>query len=479
MGRVLANDARPTFVETPTRPVDRAWVGVAVLVPGLVALLATMRTIDLAYHLRTGDLILATRSIPRLDTFTFSVPGAPWLDHQWGAQLALASAFRAGGWPTLKALQAVLVALSFGLVFLACRGAGATHRWAAGLTLAGFTVASAALALRPQLLGLPLFAVSLWVLTTRHRHPGRLWALPGLAAVAANLHGSFTLFPLLVGLAWLEDRRGPDGRRLLLVGAATALATLLNPFGIDAWRYAYELSTNPIIRETITEWSAVSLADPAGAVVLGSALAVAAFLARRAEAISWTSLLRLGVFLVLALLAIRAVVWWAVVAPVVLAGLLPAPRTPASPGPRGSWAPAMALLGTLLMAVVVLLPWWRGAGFEAHLADAPPGITRAVAALPTGSRLFNHQPWGSWFILATPQHRVFVDSRIEIVPEPVWDDYGQVAFAGARWREVLARWRPDAIVAKADWELIPLLRADPGWRVLYEDEDGVVFVPAA
>jgi hypothetical protein len=436
-----------------------------------------MGSTDLAYHLRTGDLILATGSIPRVDTYTFSVPGAPWLDQQWGAQALLALVFRAGGWPTLAAGQAALVASTFALVYLACRAGGASIRASTALALGGFVVASPTLAMRPQLLALPLVGAALWILAGRHERPNRLWALPPLAAAAANLHGSFTLFPLLVGLAWLEDRRGPAGRRLLLVAAATALATVLNPFGIDAWRYAYELSTNPIIRESVTEWEPVTISDAVGIFMVGSALAIAAWLARRGEPTRWTDLLTLGVFLVLALAAQRAIVWWAMVAPVVLARHLPPPRSdrPAD----GSAVPAIALVGALVGATVALLPWWRGTGYREHLAEAPPGLTGAVATLEPGARLFAHQPWGSWFELATPQHRVFVDSRIEIVPEPVWDDYGQVAFAGARWREVLARWRPDAIVAKADWELIPLLRADPGWRVLYEDEDGVVFVPAA
>jgi hypothetical protein len=87
-----------------------------------------------------------------------------------------------------------------------------------------------------------------------------------------------------------------------------------------------------------------------------------------------------------------------------------------------------------------------------------------------------HQPWASWIEHATPDVLVFVDSRVELFTDDVWSDYDQVAFAGARWHEVLDRWEPDAIVAEADWDLLPFLREDPAWRVAYEDGDGVVFV---
>jgi len=90
-----------------------------------------------------------------------------------------------------------------------------------------------------------------------------------------------------------------------------------------------------------------------------------------------------------------------------------------------------------------------------------------------------HQPWGSWFEFALPDVPVFVDSRIEIIPADVWHDYGQVGFAGAEWQTVLNRWDVQAIVASADWDLLPILEApDSGWRIVYQDNDGSLFVRA-
>jgi hypothetical protein len=89
-----------------------------------------------------------------------------------------------------------------------------------------------------------------------------------------------------------------------------------------------------------------------------------------------------------------------------------------------------------------------------------------------------YQPWGSWFEFALPNLPVFVDSRIEIVPDDVWGDYGQVAFSGADWKDTLARYDVQAIVASADWNLLPMLRADPGWHEVYSDDDGALFVRA-
>jgi hypothetical protein len=445
----------------------------------LVSLMSRMGATDLAYHLRAGTDVLA-RHIPRVDTYTFTVTGQPWLDQQWGAQGVLALLFKAGGWPTLLFAQGVLVGLTFLLVYLAGRAAGASYRTAALLTIVGFVVASPGLAMRPQLLALPLFGALLWVSAGRAVHPGRLWAAPVLAAVCANIHGSFTMFPLILGLAWLDDRRrhDPNARRTLLIGAVTAATTLLNPFGLRAWTYAYDLSTNPVIRDTISEWAPLTLATVPGWFAIVSALAVAAFLIRRSGSTPWTSLVTLAIFFLLALSAQRAIVWWGMVTPVVLSGLLPErPReTETQPGTRMAAGPAYVIIGVLIAAIVVLAPWWRGSSYDRFLGAAPPGLTNAAEQhLAPGTRTLVHQPWGSWFEYALPDVPVFVDSRIEIVPKDIWHDYGQVGFSGAEWKQVLDRWDVQAIVASKDWHLLPTLEhPGSGWRVVYSDDDGAL-----
>ena len=61
-------------------------------------------------------------------------------------------------------------------------------------------------ALRPQLLGHGAASRSSCCSSpTGARTRGRLWLVPVVVAVWANLHGSFFLGPLVLGLAWLED----------------------------------------------------------------------------------------------------------------------------------------------------------------------------------------------------------------------------------------------------------------------------------
>jgi hypothetical protein len=65
----------------PRLSLPELWAVLAVLLPILGALLATISTVDLAYHLRAGAIVLDQRTLPSPDTFTFTAGGLPWFDH--------------------------------------------------------------------------------------------------------------------------------------------------------------------------------------------------------------------------------------------------------------------------------------------------------------------------------------------------------------------------------------------------------------
>ncbi len=466
----------------------RLWATLAILLPVLGALLANLSSVDLAYHLRAGTEILAGAGIPARDTFTFTAAGEPWVDQQWGAQVILATAYRLGGWTGLVILRAALVGLLFGLVFVACRLRGADLRRAAWLTLAAFVVSAVALALRPQLFGMVLLALTLVIVAGRRRWPRAVWLVAPIVAVWANIHGSFFLGPVVLGLAWLEDLfdRRPATWQTLAAAVVAALAALLNPFGPVVWGYALGLSTNSFVTARITEWQPTSLRTVPGMLFFGSALAVVVLLARRASAVTWPTLAWLGVFFAIGAYAIRGVAWWPLGAAVAVAGLLARPE-PAAPTrvARGLQRANAAIVVVLAAACVALLPAWRAADKDLGapvgvVGHAPPGITTALrgVAVP-GDRLFNPQPWGSWFELALPDLPVAIDSRIEVFPPAVWDDYETVTSGGDGWSDVLERWAVTIVVVPAGDDAFADRLTSTGWRPVHVDDDGTVFVREA
>jgi hypothetical protein len=462
------------------------WAFVAIALPVVSSLAARLSTVDLAYQIRTGMAMLSTHVLPRVDTFTFTVRGHPWLDQQWGAQLLLAVVYRAGGWSGLVVLRAAVIGGIFAFVYAACRAAGADRRRAAGLTIASFAVASPGLNLRPQLFAALLFTFLGWILVRRRTHPAWLYAIPLVTALWANLHGSFVLAPLLVGLTWLLDRtQAPDrARRLALIGAATLAATLVNPFGPRVWGYVLDISTSPVITRFIKEWEPPTIRNYAGVAFFLSVAVVVGILARRSEPVSWRVLLPLGVFFVIALDAQRGIMWWAFAAPPVIAALVGrhrAAETPAEPRTLN------ALIGLLLVAIgIAFAPWWRAqspaGGPNGLLSFAPPGITRELGTmLEPGDRIFGSQAWGSWLEFQFRRNPVAIDARIELFPADVWQRYTDIVIGRQGWQFQLARWSVNVVVVSREQgtRFLPVIRNDPGWRLAYSDADGEIYVPAA
>jgi hypothetical protein len=467
---------------------SRVWLAVALVLPALMALLVPLPAVDLAYQVRAGDAIIRTGQLPWIDTYTFTVGGQPWTDQQWLAQVLLSLGYRLGGWEALAVLRAALVAAMSGLLVLVGVFRGASTRTASILALLAFLLASPALALRPQLFAIVLFAGLLALVAGRERHPGAFLLAPVIVALWANLHGSFVLAPLLLGYAWLDDlvRRRP-ARRSFAVLVAGTLATLVNPFGAGVWAYAADIGANPVIRDRVSEWQHTLPMTPLGALFYVSVVGAALVAWRGRDRLAWPDGVWLLGLIVLGAWAVRGLAWWPPGAVLVLGaalGVRPAPgarpvlvvTAPPRPPARPLRLLNAAVVAVLGLALVAALPWWRPAdpltGRAGLLTYAPSGLAAALRGhVQPGTRVFVPQTWGSWFEWAVPDARYFVDARFELCPADVWADLDRITAGGTPAAEALDRRGVEVVV-------LPAGGAAPAgaWTAVYSDVDGSILV---
>jgi hypothetical protein len=469
---------------------ERLWLALAILLPAFAATIAPMSTVDLAYQVRAGELMLSSLTVLREDPFTFTAFGDPWLNQQWGAGVLFAAVHGPAGWGGLVVLRVVLVAASVGFVALAaCRWLA--PRSAALLALAGFVVGIASLGLRAQLFGIVLFAAVLAILAWRDRRPRMVWLIPLLVLAWANLHGSFFLGPAAVAIALLEDlpARRAAARGLFAVLVLSIAATCVTPFGPAVWGYALGIATNGEITHLITEWQRTSPLTVTGALfyasVVGAVVVVRA--ARRGGAplpvltLAWLAgLAFLGAY------AERGVAWWAFGAPVALAPVIASLRPPAlapRDDPRLLRILNAAVVAGLALVTLVAQPLWRSGdeltGPAGLLRDAPGDLARALSDVAGPSdRAVVPQPWASWFEWASPGVPVMVDSRVEVVPASAWADYVTIVGGGPAALETLERIAATVVVVDPASQSaldIALRTPNAGWRLAYEDADGLIF----
>src|SRR6476620_7150336 len=95
-----------------------------VLAPALVFIVASL---DRGYqtefwqHLARGRLIVTEHALVSADRFTYTVPGRPFYDNNWIAQVSYYATFSAVGLQGVQLLNSLLLAATFALLVRGCR----------------------------------------------------------------------------------------------------------------------------------------------------------------------------------------------------------------------------------------------------------------------------------------------------------------------------------------------------------------------
>ncbi len=211
---------------------------------------------DIGWHIRTGEQILATRALPRTDPFSSTMQGQPWFAWEWLYDLLLGVLHQACGLNGVVWLCGLLIAATFVLLLSQLLQRGTGLPLAIVLMLLAEAASAIHLYARPHIvswfLSLLWFVVlERWEDWDRCEH-ARLprwipWFFPASMLPWVNLHGGWLFGMALLGMytfaAFVESLRAQDAlaairaahraRAMAWAWVASALATLVNPFG---WR---------------------------------------------------------------------------------------------------------------------------------------------------------------------------------------------------------------------------------------------------
>jgi hypothetical protein len=442
--------------------------------------------VDLAYHLKVGELIVAERAVPRTDVLAWTTAGRPWLDQNWGAQVALYGIWRLGGLPLLTVASALCAMATWGLVAAACRRRTANLRLIAGAVLAGYAAAAAGLSPRPQLFSMLLFATELYLLEVARTRPRVALAIPLLMVLWANLHGAFVVGVALLAIEvaaaiWRRDRS--RAARYLLVTVASLAGLLVNPWGVRVLGYAISFPVNPTVTGIVSEWGPATLRQLPGAMILlAIGVLVVALVRAPSPERAPEQLLRMALLAALALWAIRAGAWFGLALPVALCALA-RQEDPAREGPAERGVPMLSglVLAVLAVALVAASPPVARVllGSRPELQDAPAATASWLAANPQPGRMLNYQPWGSYLELRLgPRVQVGFDSRVELPPAGQWSRYHAVITG--RWdaERLLDEWGVGHVVTSRTGTpaLVELLEASSRWRLVFSSGDQRVYL---
>ncbi len=179
---------------------------------------------DFWWHLRTGDLIRRTGSIPHADLYTFGAADHAWIDLHWGFQVALSWLYQLGGVDATNLAKCVVTTLAVGLLITARRREWPI--WVMVLAwLPALLVLSGRMYVRPETVTLLYIAIDLAVLFRIDRRPHLAWILPVVQLFWVNTQGLFVFGPILFGMGVIDAALRPArSRRIGIVGGTSSWA---------------------------------------------------------------------------------------------------------------------------------------------------------------------------------------------------------------------------------------------------------------
>jgi tetratricopeptide (TPR) repeat protein len=229
-----------------------------------------LKDTDFWWHLRTGDLIRQTGTVPHHDLYTYTAADHRWVDLHWGFQVLLSRGYAWGGVVALSLAKCAITCVALLLLV--------TARWREGpvwvLLLAwlpALLVLGGRMYIRPETLTLLYLAIDLAILSRWERYPALAFLLPLVQVAWVNSHGLFVFGPFFVGLALIDALCRPGSlspgrkrwwRRAGAAAVLTGLACLVNPYGLTGALYPLELArtmANPLFAEKIAELTPIPL----------------------------------------------------------------------------------------------------------------------------------------------------------------------------------------------------------------------------
>ncbi|MGH9579353.1 MAG: hypothetical protein ACRD2R_00040 [Terriglobales bacterium] len=453
---------------------------------------------DFWWHLRTGQLVVESGSIPHSDPFSFTSEGKEWVTNAWLSQVVMYLSYRVAGWGGPIVLFAALITAAFGMVWR--RMAGRPYVAGAALFLGAFSTAPH-WGVNSQALSIVLASAFLVLLDgyTRDGKVRQLSWMPLLMVLWVNLHPAYLLGPalcLLVGaglaLDELAEERGwrAAGRRMapLALAALACLAVVpLNPNGVRMFSYPFETLGSKAIAENLRDWLPPNFHNEGMipfALLIFATLAALAVSPRRSRLSEAFLLAATGLA---ALRSARHIPIFALVATPLLAEHAWAWLRTRSWGrlaevvdePPGR---AKSAMNAGMLAVVALVTLMRvGEVVAAQPASEAEVFPRAAVEFlrrqPQPQPLFNDYNWGGYVIWHLyPQYRNYIDGRSDLHGDALMNEYFDAARGTPRWRQSLEHFQVRSALVEPEAPIAALLDQDPGWKKVYQDQQAAIFV---
>lgn len=494
---MAASNTLGGLLPAPSNLRTRSWWGTLAGFPAVLtaALITTVvifanRSIadpDIWWHLRNAEQLIGTGSFIRADAYSYTVYGAPWINHEWLGELPYYLGWRCFGLQGLYLVMTLALVAIFLLLYRLAYLRARDYKSAALACGLAMPLATVSFGPRTLLFGWIFLLLELLVLETRTSHPRRLWLLPLLFLLWVNTHGSWLIgFALLIaftlaGCGKVRAGRIVSARRsvaqlrqlaCVIVGSAAAL--FVNPYGWRLVFYPFNLAFRQRLNIShVEEWQSPDFHAIRGKLLLAMLLGFLLLALIRRSRFRLHEVLFVLIAFYSALTYTRFLFLAAIILTPILAVEL---SLHTMGGPVATDKPTLNLL--MIGAMLALIAWQvpSRAQLSQGIAQEYPIVALThLNSLPSHARVLNDYEWGGYLIWNAPQLPVFIDSRVDIFEySGIFADYLDI-MGLKNSLDLLGKHNIDYVLFAREKPLTYLLRNSAGWRVIYQDDVAVLF----
>lgn len=462
---------------------------------------------DFWWHLKAGEYIFLTNSIPRVDIFSGTFFGKEWVAHEWLSELLMYAIYRSFGYGGLITVFSLIITATLWAVYKRI-SRRIQHPLIVGPALLLGALASAPTwGVRPQMLSFLFTAIFIALLESYARKAEVrkiLWLVP-LMVLWVNLHAGYAMglaFILLMAIGiGLERSLGRDRDwqeiwralyPLCVVFGLCLLAVLVNPNGSRLYSYPFETLKSPAMMKYIAEWHSPDFHQPMFQPLALLFFAVVFSIALSRRRVRFRDLLFFSVTGWATLKSARNVPFFVLVAVPMLAehcfywlkrsGRANWINKPERPEGNAGVMIKVGLNILLLIAVPVALAIQRVSRSTVRQPAVtaqlfPVGAAEHMVRMKLPEPMYNEYGWGGYLIWRlSPTYRVHIDGRADVYGDAFLEEFLKTHAGEGNWHKHLADHNIKSIVIRSDAPLANLLRGKAEWRQVFDDSQAVIFV---
>jgi hypothetical protein len=451
-----------------------------------------VRDLDIWWHLKVGDWIVEHGAVPHSGIFSRTAAERPWVAYSWGYEVLLSRAYQ---WFSLMGLGlfGVLITVAIAYIqFWSLRRLSGRF-WVAWL-LAACSLYTFLFVIMPRPVFVSiLFYMILLTLLLEVSRSGKtkiLYWLPGMFLVWANVHIQFVYGLFVLGLfvacqaalRWAERINFTPAALsppslpltpLVLIFGACVLATLISPYSYHLYQVVFLYSKAKYSYKIIRELQPLAWTANNQSVQL--LLTAAGF-----YAVGWRKkldLFKLALMIAASFLAFRTLrdCWFVSTTAAAFIADFPAPE---SKRDRGESLTEGGLLLAVMASFLFVLS--QNFKFNERSLDATVSSELPVDAVnylrrnPLPGPLYNNLNWGGFLIWYMPQFPVAIDGRNDLYGDEL-DRTFHEAEDGVEYKHDPYLLQSGFVLFDKKYPLATLLRFDPRFKLMYEDQIAVVF----